>query len=302
MSFSSILKDIKNLKIQGASNVARAGAKALALYSANSKAKTRSEFVKDLRKAKKMLFATRPTEPAMHNFIRSILFSVETSGVRDPKALKGIVESSARDIIRSADEDKKTLMNVGAGRLPDKCIIMTHCHSSTVTGVIKRAKEMGKKIEVFCTETRPLYQGRLTAKELLKAGIKTTMIVDSGMMLALKKSDIVLLGADAIFSEGSCVNKIGSSMAAFLANELEVPFFVCSTTWKFAPSTLNSRMSIEKRDEKEVWPAKPKKLKILNPSFDVLDRQLINGIITEFGVLSPESVYPLLREKRSWMV
>ena len=124
--------------------------------------------------------------------------------------------------------------------------------------ILQKAKLDGKTFEVVCTESRPVFQGRITAKEMLDAGIKTTMIVDSAVRHFMNEVDLVFVGADAITSEGNVINKIGTSMVALAAREARTPFYVVSELLKFDPVTIHGDYEkIEERSPKEVWDAPP---------------------------------------------
>lgn len=256
--FEKICKRIKSLEIQGARNVAKAGIKAL--------------LIKHDRKSVKKLLSLRPTEPLLQNYVNWILKQ------RDLKA-------AVKEALNNIEYSKKRIAEIGYKKVGK--VVFTHCHSSTAVALLKKAKKSGKKFEVYSTETRPKYQGRKTAKELSKAKIKVTEIVDSAAGLTLvrsktlKKSDVMIVGCDAITSQG-IINKIGSGMFAELAYRHKIPVYVCSTIWKF----IDKPLKIEERNFNEVWENAPKKVKIRNPAFGIMDKKYITGIISEFGILS----------------
>ncbi len=201
------------------------------------------------------------------------------------------------------NEGKNQMIEVGARRIEDGDTVLTHCHSSGVTGTLLRAKEQGKDFKVIQTETRPKYQGRITAHELVEAGIDTTMIVDSAARHYMKEIDFVLVGSDAITSEGNVINKIGTSQVALAANEARVPFYVVSTLLKFDPVTIHgSYEAIEERHTDEIWDNPPDGLRILNPAFDVTRRDYVHGLITEEGIISPHSILEAIHRHYPWML
>ncbi|MDZ4226588.1 MAG: hypothetical protein U1B79_00575, partial [Candidatus Pacearchaeota archaeon] len=183
--FDKIVSDIKKIKIQGASSVARAALEAyLILPNKNSK---------------KILLDSRPTEPMM---VRVLAMAEKYPYGEILKHFSYSQEKINRLVFKLIKNDK---------------IIFTHCHSTNVSKALIYAHKKGKKFEVYTTETRPLYQGRKTAKELRKAGIKVTLLVDSSLGIALsqkqgfKKVSRVLLGADALLKDG-IINKVGSEL------------------------------------------------------------------------------------------
>src|SRR4030042_2021695 len=204
--FNQISKDIKSIKIQGAKNIALAGFKAYNLF--------------PTKQTKKKIISLRPTEP----FLINILNKREKTNYNELK----IKLKQNQDIIN------KQVYRL----IKNKNVIFTHCHSSTVVQALIYAKNKGKKFEVYNTETRPLYQGRKTARELRKAGIKVTMFIDSAAGIALtisqgtKKTDLVLFGTDAILKKG-VINKIGSGMFAEVAHVNKIPIYILADSLKY---------------------------------------------------------------------
>ena len=293
---------IRKLEVQGARNVAIAAIKALEALATETSAKTRKEFMKELSEAKATLFASRATEPLMRNAVRWIISQVEQSGKQQVDALAKLVSSSSSQFLKNLEASKECIAEIGAKRIRDNSVVFTHCHSSTVTRLLSKAKKEGKTFEMICTETRPVFQGRITAKEMLALDVKTTFIVDSAARSFMRNADLVIVGADALTSEGNVINKIGTSMIALLAHEARKPFYVVSELLKFDPSTVcGDYEKIEERSPDEVWKGAPEKLIVRNPAFDVTRRDFIHGIICEEGVIPPHSVAEVVRRKYPWI-
>jgi ribose 1,5-bisphosphate isomerase len=293
---------IQKLEVQGARNVAIAAIKAIETLARNTSSKKRDAFIKELLEARETLFASRETEPLMRNALRWIIRQVEKSSKDNVDDLAKLVSSSSRQFLEDLQASKERIAEIGAKRIQDDMVVLTHCHSSTVTHLLRKAKEEGKTFEVICTETRPIFQGRITALELLKIGLKTTFIVDSAARWFMRKADLVIAGADAITSEGNVINKIGTSTIALLAHEARKPFYVVSELLKFDPATaFGEYEQIEERSPKEVWSEAPEKLVIRNPAFDVTRRDFIHGIICQEGVIPPHSVNEVIQRKYPWV-
>lgn len=296
-------KRIKTLEVQGARNVAITAIKAIEELTTKSKAQNKAQFVNQLSKAKDTLFSSRETEPLMRNAVRHIIHEVGKSKERNPKELTDLVHQVSSKFLQDLETSKERIAEIGSKRIKSSSRILTHCHSSTVTYMFERAKKEGKQFEVICTETRPLFQGRITARELLELGIKTTMIIDSAVRFFMNKVDLVMVGADAITSEGNVVNKIGTSLVALAANEARTPFYVISELLKFDPSTVyGDYEKIEERNPNEIWSDVPLKIEIRNPAFDITRRKFIHGIICEEGIISPHSVLEVVRKKYPWVL
>lgn len=249
--FNKICKDIKEIKIQGARNIAIAGLKAYFLF--------------PFKKTKKKILSLRPTEPMLENVL--------------DLAEKGISKSQ---ILKHFAEAQNSINQKVFKLIKNNDVIFTHCHSTNVVNALIYAKKKGKKFEVYNTETRPLYQGRKTARQLRKAKIPVTMFVDSALGVALskeqgtKKADKVFLGADAIMRKG-IINKIGSEVIARIAKQEKIPVYVIADSWK----STKKNIPIEKRKLNEVWDNAPKKIKIVNPAFEFVPRKYITRIISE---------------------
>ena len=280
-------KDIKDLKIQGATNIALTSLKVLKKDWREKK----YQEIKILKGKIEKLKLARSTEPLLFNSLDCLHSQVEElSGLNK---LSQIIDNS----IRRLEKVQERIVNNGVKLIKNGMTIFTHCHSSTVTGILRKAKKKGKKFQVFLSETRPLYQGRITAKELVKQGIETTMVVDSAASYIISKEDetpinLVLLGCDAIFPKKGVFNKIGSYGLALSAYEANIPVFVAGSLLK----TSIKPLVIEERKEEEIWEKKPRNLKILNLAFDFIPQRFITGVITEFGLVKPKEIAQLVSQ------
>lgn len=272
MDFNKIIKDIKSLKIQGAENVARAGIRAL---------KTRHD-----KDSINKIISSRPTEPCLRNAINFVL--------RD-------VKKNADIALKHFDDAQKKIATIGSRKIRNNNIIFTHCHSETVIGILKEAAKT-RKFKVYCTETRPMYQGRKTAIELAKAKITVKMFTDASGRYAIKKSNLALFGVDAITSEGEIINKMGTEMYADIAEKYDVPVYFCTDSWKYDPMTVfGFEEPIERREAKEVWNKPPKGIEISNLAFEVVEPELATGIISELGVYSPATFIEEVKRNYPWI-
>ena len=298
----SVAEKIKRLEVQGARNVAIAAIKALETLANQTKVKNKKEFLTELSRAKEILFASRETEPLMRNAVRWMTSQVESNSREGVKELAEMISSASQQFLKSLEDSKEKIAEIGARRIKNDSVIFTHCHSSTVTHLLKRAKQEGKTFEIICTETRPIFQGRTTAKEMLELGIKTTFIIDSAARFFMNQVNLVIVGADAITSEGNVINKIGTSTIALVAQEARTPFYVVSELLKFDPVTMyGDYEKIEERSPNEIWENPPKNLVIRNPAFDVTRRDFIHGIICEDGIVSPHSITEVMHRKYPWV-
>jgi len=303
MTVQETASKIKSLEIQGATNIAVQAVKALGEELRKHEWSTSADVYKLITTSMKLLIESRATEPMMRNGLKYIDSRIHEANWSNEMGFRKLVQDAENHILEVFTEAKTKMIDVGAKRIENGDTVLTHCHSSGVTGTIIKAKEQGKEFKVIQTETRPRYQGRITAKELVEAGVDTTMIVDSAARHYMKEIDFVLVGSDAITSEGNVINKIGTSQVASAAWESRVPFYVVSTLLKFDPVTIHGAYeAIEERNIDEIWSDPLEGLKIRNPAFDVTRRDYIHGLITEEGIISPHSILEAIHRHYPWML
>ncbi len=284
---NKIIKDIKSLKIQGATNVAKAALKVLhSEYVLNKDPAHINEILNKLHR-------TRSTEPMMRNTLKYYLHLIKKNGETPAQAFK--------KISNYFEYSKRKIAYFGSQLIKDGKTYFTHCHSSDVMVVFKKAIE-DKLFRVFNTETRPLYQGRITAKELSAAGIPVVHFPDSGARIALKECQFMFIGCDAITAKAEVYNKIGSEMFAETAKSQGKKVYICTNSWKLDPYTFfGFDEKIEKRQEKEVWKNPPRGVIVTNYAFEKIHPSKITGIISEFGILTPKQFVKTAKSKNKWM-
>ncbi len=285
MTFEETVQKIKTLEIQGAEKIAVAAVEAFAL-----KLKETQDPAA-LKQAMNELIATRPTEPALRNALRYCLKNF----AQNPDV--------SSYVINHFKTSKEKIAEFGAKKIQDGMIVFTHCHSGTVEAILAKAKEQGKNFTVYNTETRPRFQGRITAENVAKLGIPVVHFVDSAAHMFLKKADIFLFGCDAITAEGKIFNKIGTEQIAQFALENRILSYSCTNSWKFDPQTIYGfEEVIEERDPKEVWDNPPPGVTVRNPAFEITSADVITGMITELGITKPETLIMEIQTHYPWML
>ncbi|OIB57695.1 ribose 1,5-bisphosphate isomerase [Natrialba sp. SSL1] len=319
---TSTADDIAAMRIRGAATIADAAAAALATQAERSEAPDSAAFERDLRAGARELYETRPTAVSLPNALRYVLRGMEGETVA---ALRASTIERADTFRTELEQAQSTLGEIGANRLRDGDVVLTHCHSTDALACIEAALESGKQIEAIVKETRPRKQGHITARQLRELGVPVTLIVDNAARRYLDEADHVLVGADSIAADGSVINKIGTSGLAVNARERGVPVMVAAQTIKLHPDTMTGHtVAIEMRDEREVLSAADRaeiepstemprsaagngtddeassenenRLTVENPAFDVTPPRYIDAIVTERGQFPPESIVTLMRE------
>ena len=260
-----VYHQIRALHIQGAHRIAIAGVRAL-------------RFAQNPRDVQKLLSA-RPTEPCLYNALISARRFGSEQAIQHLYVAHNILANNARFLFSKHRS------------------VFTHCHSSAVIDVLTLFKP--KVRHVFCTETRPLYQGHRTAQDLSKVHIPHTLGVDSALPTLLSSADLVLLGCDAITSH-FVYNKVGSDLVCDAARHKKIPVYICTDSWKV--DFRHARASVDERLTAEVWNHPLRGTKIINPAFVAIDPSLITGIISELGVHSPQQFLVEVKKAYPWIV
>jgi len=300
-----VAKAIRTMVIRGAPAIGVAAAMGIALGMRRSTAKGTRQFAVEFQKTCDMMAATRPTAVNLFWAIDRMkqTFSEGALAGESTDELAARLHREARAIHDEDVANCRTMGQFGASLVPDGARVLTHCNAGALAtagygsalGVIRAAVEQGKRIAVFADETRPFLQGaRLTAWELVRDGISTTVITESmaGPLMRAGEIDLVVVGADRIAANGDTANKIGTYTVAVLAREHKIPFYVAAPLSTIDLATPDGEhIPIEERDQREVSHFRASRLtpvgaKIRNPAFDVTPNRYITGIITERGVFA----------------
>jgi methylthioribose-1-phosphate isomerase len=276
----------------------------IALGMRKSKSTGTQKFAAEPFKICELMASTRPTAVNLFWAIERMKRSL-AAGAEAGESVDQIKDRLDREAQAIHDEDVascRAMGMFGASVVPDEARILTHCNAGalatagygTALGVIRGAVEAGKRVTVLADETRPFLQGaRLTAWELVRDGIETTVITDNmaGAIMQQGQVDIVVVGADRIAANGDTANKIGTYSVAVLARENGIPFYVAAPLSTIDLTTPDGRhIPIEERSAREVThlggsQLTPDGVRIRNPAFDVTPHRFITGIITERGIL-----------------
>ena len=301
-----VAKAIKTMVIRGAPAIGVAAAMGIALGMRKSRATGTKQFATEFQKTCDLMAATRPTAV---NLFWAIDRMKQTfaAAVQAGRSVDDIRQRLDEEATRIHDDDVASCRAMGAHGatlVPETARILTHCNAGalatagygTALGVIRAAVEQGKHVAVLADETRPFLQGaRLTAWELVKDGIDTTVITDNmaASMMRLGHVDLVVVGADRIAANGDVANKIGTYGVAVLAREHGIPFYVAAPISTIDLETPDgSRIPIEERNGREVTHVGPVRVtpegaRIRNPAFDVTPARFVTAIITERGIARP---------------
>jgi methylthioribose-1-phosphate isomerase len=303
---TDVAKAIKTMVIRGAPAIGVAAAMGIALGMRRYRSAGTRQFVTEFQKTCDQMAATRPTAVNLFWAIERMK-RVLARAAHDGASAAEISAALDAEALRIHDEDVRSCREIGAhgaALVPAQARILTHCNAGalatagygTALGVVRAAVERGHAIEVYADETRPFLQGaRLTAWELVREGIKTTVITDNmaGVIMREGIIDLVVVGADRIAANGDVANKVGTYTVAVLAREHGIPFYVAAPWSTVDLSTPDgTRIPIEERAAREVTHVgavqlAPDGVSVRNPAFDVTPATYIAAIITDRGIARP---------------
>ena len=292
---------IRNMVVRGAPAIGVAAAMGIALGMQHSKAGTAGQLKTDFDHCCEAIAATRPTAVNLFWAIRRMRERFQALSSEPLAHIRQALVEEARRMHAEDIAANRAMGRLGAPFMPSSGGVLTHCNAGalatcgygTALGVIRAAFEQGKNFRVYADETRPFLQGsRLTAWELMKDGIPTTVISDNmaGAMMRQEKIGAVVVGADRIAANGDVANKIGTYTVAVLAKEHHIPFYVAAPLSTVDLQTPDgSQIPIEQRSPREVThlgdrQVVPEGAGVENPAFDVTPANYVTAIITEKGI------------------
>ncbi len=303
-SWEEVAEAIKKMVVRGAPAIGVSAAMGLALGASQSVGMSAADLEDDFTYMCQVMGETRPTAVNLFWAIERMRerFNREKAKTKSVEELKASLVEEAQKIFQEDLAANRSIGRFGADLIADGDTVLTHCNAGalatagdygTALGVIRGARDAGKRVAVIADETRPFLQGsRLTAWELAKDDIPVTVITDSmaGSVMQSGKVNAVVVGADRIAGNGDTANKIGTYMVAVLAWKHDIPFYVAAPITTLDLSlTSGDEIPIEQRDRKEVThigaqQLAPDGVEVSNPAFDVTPNDLITAIITDRGV------------------
>ncbi len=303
-TYEEVADAIRTMIVRGAPAIGVSAAMGVAVGVKESKAKDNAELKREFAHICEVLAGTRPTAVNLFWAIRRMQRKFAEIGDQPMQTIKDALIAEALLMMAEDIASNQAMGQHGSVLMPASGGVLTHCNAGALAtagygtglalGVIRAAIDSGKKLQVFADETRPFLQGsRLTAWELMKENIPTTVIADNmaGAMMRQGKINAVIVGADRIAANGDVANKTGTYSVAVLAKEHGIPFYVAApfSTIDLGTAT-GDDIPIEQRSSREVTHFAGKQLTpdgvgIQNPAFDVTPHRYITAIITEHGIV-----------------
>ncbi len=286
---------IQKIKIQGATNIALFSLRTL--KSLAFKFKSYSQ----LHSAAARLALARPNEPLTRNILSMLLTDLQDDF--DPNLLTQKIDY----YFNLLTTNKTQIAHHAAQLIQNQASYLSHCHSTSLESAFITAHKQNKKFMVYQTETRPLYQGRITATNLHQAGINVKLIVDDTAAWLVSVYDglvdikAVFVGADVISQDGWVINKVGTFGIALTAFYSHIPVYVVASLLKYQ-AIKGKKIKVETRPASEIWFKSPQGLTILNFAFDKTPPKFIEAFVTEVGLVSPDSIEQTVKKMYSNLV
>lgn len=306
-----IVQDIKDIKIQWATNIAKSAFEILFKELKSQNFKSFDELLEFTKVSMKMLEDARPTEPMLFNGMSYIHAKIQ------PEIKKANIKSFLETTINASEtyfnmisKTAEQAIQNGEWIIKNGDSVFTYCHSGSAIKTILANRKKWIDFTVYNWETRPLYQWHKTAMDFLEAWVKVIMVTDNAAPFIIDDSDpmwldinCVVIGCDALKLDWSVINKIWSFGICSTAFHSHIPVYIA---WNLLKTDIHNDVHIETRDPKEVWPDKPEELEIINFAFDQIPAKYITWIITEFWIIKPSELkntvkkhYPRMAESKS---
>ncbi|MEK6886857.1 MAG: hypothetical protein AABW88_03420 [Nanoarchaeota archaeon] len=266
----------------------------------SSRAKESSELLKKLHFQKQNILRGIPDKSVARNAVHYISHNIRKGNINTTKAdLLHRIDEAIAHVTSSTSQ----IASIGSKKIKRGMVVYVHGFSESVLSILIKAKNEGINFEVHCTEEKPYMGGRLFATVLAKNKIQVKYYADLAIRQAMKRSDIVLMGANLISESGQIYGRIGSELIADVAERFDVPVYICSDTWKYskeAASEFDKNKLL--RPQREIWSKPPKAVTVLNYGFEKIHPWLVTGIISEIGIYKPHQLIFELKKNNPWMI
>jgi len=301
-----VVQDIKDIKIQWATDIAKSAFEILSKELKSQKFKSFAEAYEFTKTSMKILEDARPTEPMLFNGMSYVYAEIQ------PEIEKADLKSFLKTTITASEKYYKMITETAEEAIENGVWIInywdavfTYCHSNSAIKTILANKKNWIDFVVFNWETRPLYQWHKTAMDFLNAGVKVTMVTDNAAPFIIDDSDpmwldidCIIIGCDAIKLDWSVINKVWSFWICSTAFHSKIPVYIAGNLLK---TDIHDDVHIETRNPQEVWPDKPEELEIINFAFDQIPAKYITWIITEFWIIKPSELKETVKKYYPWM-
>ena len=260
------------------------------------------DYLNRIKAIAELLMNLRPSMGAINNQVGDLLFKIvekskETSNIDE---ISFFINKEKKNHDRITEENPKLIAKNVLKLIPNNARILTHSYSSAVIESLILAHKSRKNIQIFVSESRPLFEGRITAKELSEHGIPTTLVTDAAAGFFAGNVDMLLFGADSLLSDGEVINKAGTYPIVLAASYQGIPIYIAADIGKLNLRSFFTNILLEEKEISEVWSEGPSNISIRNLYFDVTPKFFITGIITERQKIRPDELIRISREMMNY--
>jgi len=287
MSWEALIEPIRSDKISGATDLARKAAATVLEWLGRSKPMSFLDWQADLVDFARALYNAQPSMATLFNLANGIFLVVESTVTLG--AARQRIREATLGFLRQLEESQGQLLGAALPLLPAGARILTFSHSSSVLAVLLAARARDDALMVFCTESRPMLEGRHLAQRLADASIPVQFGIDAAISTFASQASLVLVGADSITRDG-VVNKLGTTVTALAARAAGVPCYVICGRQKWFPAGAPAPDFRQLKPVAEVWPNPPQRVRVWNAYFECTPLELFSGIIGENGLLRPRDL------------
>ena len=302
---SGVLQEVATIeqdRAQGAGELARKAVGTLGLLARQSMARDVREFLEELDSLGSLLAGARPSMAPIQRAAASLIRSIHMryAEENDIGVLRDMTARLAEEFQQRSRSASTEAAAVAAHALGGFGRILTHSRSRTVIDALIQWASPDR--EVVITESRPLKEGIDTAGTLAAAHLSVTLITDAQVGLFVPRVEAVLIGADSVLRDGSVVNKAGTLLLALAAHRFDVPVYVACETLKFHISPTKKEPVLEEKDPREILTEEGAGFTVRNIYFDITPHDLLTGIATEVGLLTPKEAAQRIRQEENELI
>jgi ribose 1,5-bisphosphate isomerase len=291
MSWETLIDSIRTDNTSGAAELAKKAAMAVLAWTDRSPPMPYVAWRTELEVFATALYRAQPAMAPLFNLVNEVLLAVEAVATSGEAQLR--VRQTAQAFLDHLDGANQRLATATLSLLPSHAHVLTISFSSSVLAALLEAHTRQTLAKVFCTESRPVQEGRCLAQALAEVGIAVEFGVDAAIATFALQAQLVLTGADSIMAQG-IINKVGTTSLALAARHVGIPCYVIADRYKWFPTAASTPEFAQPKPAAEVWPDPPSGVRIWNAYFECTPMALISGIIGEDGLLTPASLLQVL--------
>lgn len=291
--YQKVVREIAEDRRTGALALTQQGAEALRLFTRESRTASASVFLQELADLAHQLVAS---QPAMVSFRNLVVVALQAARAEDGLAeMRQQVAKAVQDFADALAGRSQEIARKSRSLIPEGAVVVTHSHSGTVEETLLFAGGQDTVLQVICSESRPMNEGKTLAARLAGAGISVTLVTDAALGTVCHDADLVLVGADAVTPAG-VTNKVGTYGLALAAQQRAVPVVALAGSEKLWPEPLHPQ-AFAPRDPAELWPDAPRGVDVAVHPFDTTPLSLITNVVTEMGSISPDQLLTVFQER-----